>query len=158
MIAQVNDTTIWKFKYVYFRRWSDTEFADQWADNSIGISAEFINAGCEIEISIHFDNIAQTVNQQNLVKRIFEDNHPSQFQPQSIFNTWNVDALTERFEIFEDEPAWIQLSEISEEKVTGTFQATYVYRQSAFRFWDLPDTLRFNNVAFEASLFVPPNE
>ena len=66
--------------------------------------------------------------------------------------------LTERFEIFEDEPAWIQLSEISEEKVTGTFQATYVYRQSAFRFWDLPDTLRFNNVAFEASLFVPPNE
>ncbi|WOC39286.1 hypothetical protein [Polaribacter sp. HL-MS24] len=158
MIAQINDTIVWDFKYVYFRRWSDTEVADQWADSSIGISSEFTNAGCELEISIHFDNISQTLNQQKLVKRIFEDNHPSQFQPQSVFNTWNVDALTEKFDLYESEPAWIQLSEITEDKVKGIFQGTYVYRQSTFRFWNLPDTLRFNNVSFEAILFVPPND
>lgn len=159
MIAQINDTIVWDFKYVNFRRWSDTEFADQWPDSSISIFSDFINAGCERELSLYFHNISQILTRQTLVKRIFEENHPSHLQPHSILYTWNVDALTERFEIYEDEPSWIELSEINEEKVTGTFQGTYVYRQSAFRFWILPDTLRFNEVYFEATLlFVPPEE
>lgn len=149
MIAQLNDTTIWEFKYVTY--WTES-------DSSIGIGAGFVNAGCELELSLDFRNILQLQNKQILVKHISEENHPSHLLPHSVFYTWNIDALTERFEIYEDEPSWIQLSEISEEKVTGTFQATYVYRQSAFRFWNLPDTLRFNNVLFEAVLFVPPSE
>ncbi|MCP4458880.1 MAG: hypothetical protein GY816_12790 [Cytophagales bacterium] len=157
MVAQVNDTTIWEFKYVSFRRWSEY-VGSQESDSLINISADFINAGCEMELTLDFQIIARTLNRQNLVKRIFEEDHPSKLQPHSIFYTWNVDALTERFELYEGEPAWIQLSEINEETVTGTFQGTYVYRQSAFRFWDLPDTLRFNNVPFEAILFVPPKE
>ncbi len=158
MIAYVNDTIEWDFKHVYFVRWSETDFASQWADSSISITAEFINAGCELELTLDFHNIAQTLNKQNLVKPIFGDNQPSQLQPNSIFYTWDVDALTERFELYEGEPAWIQLSEITEEKVSGTFQGTYVYRQSTWRFWDLPDTLRFNKVPFEAILFEPPVE
>ena len=158
MIAQVNDTIAWDFKHVSFRRWSETEFAASWADSSISIEAHFINAGCELELSLNFHNIAQKLNRQNLIKPIYEEDHPSQLQPYSVFNTWNVDALTERFNLFEDEPAWIQLSEITDEQVKGTFQATYVYRPSAFRFWDLPDTLRFNNVSFSAAFFDPPVE
>ena len=158
MIARVKDTIVWDFKYVYFRRWSETDFASQWADSSISIFAEFTNAGCELELSLDLHNIAQTLKRQNLVKRISGDNQPSQLQPYSIFYTWDVDALTERFELFESEPAWIQLSEITDEQVKGTFQGTYVYRPSALRFWDLPDTLRFNEVAFEAILFEPPVE
>ncbi|WOC39284.1 hypothetical protein [Polaribacter sp. HL-MS24] len=158
MIAQINDTIVWDFKYVSFRRWSDTEFANQWADSSISISSEFINSGCERELSLDFHNISQILTRQTLVKRISEENHPSHLQPHSIFYTWNVDALTEKFDLYESEPAWIQLSEITEDKVKGIFQGTYVYRQSTFRFWNLPDTLRFNNVSFEAILFVPPND
>jgi len=44
----------------------------------------------------------------------------------------------------------LELTEISENGVKGIFQATYVYRPSAQRFWDLPDTLRFDEVYFEA--------
>ena len=149
MIAEVNDTIIWDFKYVTF--WSES-------NSSMAIGAGFVNAGCEIELSLDFHNIKQESGKQDLVKRISEENHPSHLQPHSILYTWNVDVLTERFEIYESEPAWIQLSEITEDKVKGTFQGTYVYKQSARRFWNLPDTLRFNNVSFEAILFVPPND
>ncbi len=158
MIALVNDTTEWDFKHVYFRRWSETDFASQWADSSIGIFADFINAGCEMELTLNLLNIAQTLNRQSLVKVIREDGHPSRLQPNSTFYTWDVDALTERFELFESEPAWIELSQITDEQIKGIFQGTYVYRQSTFRFWDLPDTLRFNKVPFEAILLVPPVE
>ncbi len=157
MIAHVNDTIEWDFKHVYFSRWSEY-VGSQESDSLINIDADFINAGCEFELSLDLRVIALTLNRQNLVKRIFGADHPSKLQPHSIFNTWNVDALTERFELYEGEPAWIQLSEITEEKVNGTFQGTYVYRPSTWRFWDLPDTLRFNKVPFEAVLFVPPVE
>ncbi len=158
MIAIVNDTIEWDFRHVYFVRWSEEYSGSQWADSSLNMRANFINAGCDIELALSFQNIAQTLNRQNLVKRILEEDHPSRLQPNSIFRTYDIDALTERFELYEGEPAWIQLSEITEEKVNGTFQGTYVYRQSTWRFWDLPDTLRFNKVPFEAVLFVPPVE
>ncbi len=157
MIAVVNDTIEWDFKYVTFRKWSEYVGAPK-SDSIIDINAGFVNAGCEMELTLDLNYIARTLNRQNLVKRIYGDNQPSRQQPHSIFYTWNVDALTERFELFEGEPAWIQLSEITEEKVKGTFQCTYVYRQSTWRFWDLPDTLRFNEVTFEAVLFDPPAE
>ncbi len=157
MIALVNDTTEWDFKHVYFWKWSEY-VGSQESDSLIDITADFINAGCEMELTLSLHRIARTLNRQNLVKRIYEEDHPSRLQPNSIFYTWDVDALTERFELIEGEPAWIQLSETAEEKVKGTFQATYVYRQSTWRFWDLPDTLRFNKVPFEAILLVPPVE
>ena len=149
MIAQINDTIVWDFKYVRF--YSEV-------DSLIGIGAGFVNAGCELELSLDFHNIEQTLEKRILVKPIYGEDHPSLLQPHTIFYTWNIDVLTERFELYESEPAWIQLSEITEDKVKGTFQGTYVYRQSAFRFWNLPDTLRFNKVYFEATLFVPPEE
>jgi len=158
MIARVNDTLVWDFRHVYFVRWSEEYSGSHWADSSLNMRADFINAGCDIELALSFSNIAQTLNRQNLVKRIFGDNQPSRLQPNSIFRTYDIDALTERFELFESEPAWIQLSEITEAQVNGTFQGTYVYRPSALRFWDLPDTLRFNEVDFEAILFEPPVE
>ena len=158
MIARVNDTIVWDFNSVYFRRWTEKDLGTRWADSSLNIRAGFVNAGCELELSLIFHNIAETLNRQGLVKLIYEEDHPSRLQPNSDFYTWDVDALTEQFNLFEGEPAWIQLSEITDEQVKGTFQATYVYRPSAFRFWDLPDTLRFNNVSFSAAFFDPPVE
>jgi hypothetical protein len=152
MMAMVNDTTEWDFRHVYFRRWSETNFSESWADSSISIYAEFVNEGCVLELSMAFHNIGQTGDKQDLIKPVFEENHPSQLQPYTIFYTWNVDALTERFDLYENELAWIQLSEITDEEVKGVFQATYLYRPSTWRFWDLPDTLRFHEVPFEAVL------
>lgn len=158
LFAFVNDTIEWDFKYVYFIRWSETEFASQWPESSVQLSADFVNAGCEIEVSLTMNNILQNQENQTLLRSINEENHPSLTQPNSIFNTWNVDVLTERFEILESEPAWIQLSNITDEVIEGSFQATYVYRPSAFRFWELPDTLRFHEVPFVATRFTPPSE
>ncbi len=158
LFAFVNDTIQWDFKYVYFIRWSETEFASQWADSSLQISADFINAGCEIEVSLELRNIGQILENQPLVQPVNEENHPSLMQPNSIFNTWNVDVLTERFELLEIEPAWVQLTSITDEEIEGSFQATYVYRPSAFRFWELPDTLRFHETPFLATRFSPSSE
>lgn len=147
MKAIVNDTLELDFRFVYFKDWR--------TDSTLLIKAEFINAGCEIELSITFANITKNKKRQTLVKRIFEDGDSTKYTPFSIFYTWNVDVLTERFEIYEKEPSWLELTELSEDRILGSFQATYLYREGAQRFWDLPDTLRFQRVHFEALAIDP---
>lgn len=143
MRAFVNDSIDLDFRFVYYLR--DT------INSAIEIKSVFINASCEQEVSLNLGNIKENKGKQTLVKIIFGDSdHPSQKTANSIFRTWNVDAGTESFELFEEEPAWLELTEINDNSVKGIFQATYVYRPSAQRFWALPDTLRFNEVYFEA--------
>ena len=71
MIAQINDTIVWDFKYVRF--YSEV-------DSLIGIGAGFVNAGCELELSLDFHNIEQTLEKRILVKPIYGEDHPSLLQ------------------------------------------------------------------------------
>ncbi|TMM57859.1 hypothetical protein FEE95_00040 [Maribacter algarum] len=72
-------------------------------------------------------------------------------EPTNIrFRQIEEDSPIGKWEIVEGEPNWVQFDEITETIVKGRFQATLVIEENGNDFQTLPDTLRFDNVSFEA--------
>ena len=118
------------------------------------ITAAYLTDDCLLRTGINFFGIKKELFTQQLVKYDWGD---VKQEGSIIFQTYdNADALTERFLLYEEEPHWVQLTEINRNEVKGKMQATFIYNPSNNRHWNLPDTLRFNNVEFKAVVYTGP--
>ena len=118
-------------------------------DSILMIYANYFTELCELRVSHNFMVINDLMKQPLIPLKMVDG---QALIGSTYFQTLDHDATTEGFDLFEDEPAWFQFTELGEKQVRGVFQATYVYRPGYVRAWNLPDTLRFNNVEFTAEL------
>lgn len=59
---------------------------------------------------------------------------------ETVFIQWDDDVVLGRFALYKEEPHWLKVTSLSEERVEGVFSATYVFDPGPYRFITLPDT------------------
>ncbi|QLG46630.1 hypothetical protein [Costertonia aggregata] len=124
-------------------RWTIYEYFE---NGAISITASVMDENCLLRA------IMTITATPNLERQDFEIT-TAEFirEPTNIsFNQVDEDASLGSWSIDEAEPNWVQFEEITEISVKGTFQATLVIQENGNDFHTLPDTLRFDNVSFEA--------
>ena len=141
--AQVHDT------FVYDARFTEFYNLD---DNTIQVNAYEFSPDCIWIGSLSFA-LEKKLGRQELKKP--NRGGLDEFG-ESIFVEVDQDVILGDFPIYEAEPRWLEITDLGKEKLEGVFSATYVFEGGPNRFINLPDTLRFNNVAFEA-IYSPPN-
>jgi hypothetical protein len=76
---------------------------------------------------------------------------------ETIFWEMDDDAVLGSFLLYEDEERVIEITKLTEDTIEGRLTATYITKKNehpdAIIYTKLPDTLRFENVAFTAKLF-----
>ncbi len=121
---------------------------------NLDFTAMYVTDDCLLRTGISFFNLKKVGTVQPLKRYDWGD---TKQEGSIIFQTYDhADALTERFLLYEEEPHWVQLTEINKNEVKGKMQATFIIRPSTNRHWNLPDTLRFNNIDFMAVKYTGP--
>lgn len=124
-------------------RWTIYEYFE---NGAISITASVMDENCLLRAIMTITAIP------NLERQDFEITTAELIrEPTNIsFNQVDEDASLGSWSIDEGESNWVQFEEITETSVKGKFQATLVIQENGNNFHTLPDTLRFDNVSFEA--------
>lgn len=115
-------------------------------EGPISINSYVVDEFCLLRASINM-LVDSTMERQPFVKR--ESTNPLNTST-FFFAQVEEDAILGKWDIIENEDNWIQLEEITDEIIKGRFQVTILVAESPNQFYTLSDTLRFNDVYFEA--------
>jgi len=135
METMINNQTLFQ------ARWTVFEYFD---NGALSIAAFVQDQDCLQSASLGI-TAEPNLERQNFTVIIQNTREPTNIK----FWQNNEDAVLGSWEILEGEPNWMQYDEITEESVKGRFQATLI-STSSNNFHTLPDTLRLDNVRFEA--------
>ncbi|GMN12129.1 hypothetical protein MTsPCn9_34340 [Croceitalea sp. MTPC9] len=134
--TQISDNTIYDGKSTSYLKLEE---------GPIGINSYVLDDLCLIRASIGM-LVNSTLERQTFVKVV-----PNQLNtPTFSFFQVEEDAILGKWDIIENEDNWIELEEITDEIIKGRFQATILVAENQNQFYTLNDTLRFDNVYFEA--------
>lgn len=125
------------------------------SDTLLSLNCLYFTDLCEWRVS-HTFLVKRNLLMQSLVNRQSIDGN--RVIGSTYFRTLDHDATTEGFGLYDGESAWFQFTQLSDTEVRGRFQATYIHEPGFIRAWNLPDTLRFNNIEFVANLYIRPED
>lgn len=122
-------------------RWTLYEYLD---NGPISVTSFVIDQNCLLTASMGI------TGEPNLDKQNFMNTQSFRESTNIRFRQVEEDAPIGKWEIAENTLNWVQFDEITKTIVKGRFQATLVIEENGNDFHTLPDTLRFDNVSFEA--------
>lgn len=113
----------------------------------IGVQSVSDAEFCAPRVSISITDVATIVGRQELIRY----NRDGNFVDGSIWvRTMDTDALTEVYLLDTLQPRWIDIDEVSTNRINGVINATFALEESTVnKAWNFPDTLRFNQERFE---------
>ena len=133
--TNINNQTLFQAQWTVF------EFFE---NDALSVTAIVVDQDCLLRAIMGF------TSEPNLDRQNFTDTVDFREPTNISISQINQDAVLGSWRILEGEPNWVQFEEITETSVTGMLQATLVIRENGNNFQTLPDTLRFDNVRFEA--------